>query len=434
VARTIRIGLIGCGVVGTGLFRVLAENGELIETRLGAPLEVVRVAVRDPSRERSPVVPTDKLTSDVDAILEDPEIDVVVELVGGVERPFQWLKTAMERGKHVVTANKAVMAERGEELIAIAEQRGVDLIYEGAVAGGVPILRVLREAFASDRVVELRGIVNGTSNYILSRMSDSELTFAEALAEAQAKGYAEADPSLDVNGGDACHKLTLLTRLAFGAKIAPADIPTEGIDIVDARDMELARRFGYVIKPLAVASIRTGALDVRVHPALVPSRSDLAAIHGATNAVHVEGALVGPTMFSGAGAGAEPTAVSVVADIIDVARNILADSAGRVAPGCVLGIAVREYPRLRPEELVVPYYLRLSVEDDAGVLAEVASALGQNRVSIEAVVQTVQESERSATIVLLTHEARETDMRAALEVIGQMRALREPPVLFRIVK
>src|SRR5690606_20138897 len=241
VARTIRIGMIGCGVVGTGVFRVLAEHGELIETRLGAPLGIVRVAVRDPSRVRGELVPREKLTTDVDAILEDPEIDVVVELVGGVERPFEWLKKAMERGKHVVTANKAVMAVRGEELIAIAEARGVDLIYEGAVAGGVPILRVIREAFASDKIVELRGIVYGTSNYILSRMSEAELTFQEALAEAQAKGYAESDPSLDVNGGDACHKLTLLARLAFGARISPSDIPTEGIDIVDARDMELAR-------------------------------------------------------------------------------------------------------------------------------------------------------------------------------------------------
>lgn len=434
MARTIRIGMIGCGVVGTGVFRVLAEHGELIETRLGAPLEIVRVAVRDPSRVRGELVPREKLTTDVDAILENPEIDVVVELVGGVERPFEWLKKAMERGKHVVTANKAVMAVRGEELIAIAEARGVDLIYEGAVAGGVPILRVIREAFASDKIVELRGIVNGTSNYILTRMSEAKLSFQEALAEAQAKGYAEADPSLDVNGGDACHKLTLLARLAFGAKIRPEDIPTEGIDIVDARDMELARRFGYVVKPLAVASIRTGALDARVHPALVPARSDLAAIHGATNAVHVEGALVGPTMFSGAGAGAEPTAVSVVADIIDVARNILADSAGRVAPGCVLGVAIREFPRLPPEELSLPYYIRLSVDDDAGVLAEVASALGQNRVSIEAVVQTVQEAERSATVVLLTHEARETDVRAALALIAELPALREPPVVLRIVR
>src|SRR5690606_35041760 len=289
-------------------------------------------------------------------------------------------------------------------------------------------------AFASDRILELRGIVNGTSNYILSRMSEAELTFQEALAEAQAKGYAESDPSLDVNGGDACHKLTLLARLAFGARISPSDIPTEGIDIVDARDMTLARRFGYVIKPLAVASIRAGALDARVHPALVPARSDLAAIYGATNAIHVEGALVGPTMFSGAGAGAEPTAVSVVSDIIDVARNILADSAGRVAPGCVLGIAVREFPKLRLEELVLPYYLRLSVEDDAGVLAEVASALGRNRVSIEAVVQTVQDAEHSATVVIITHDARETDMHAALSVISEMSFLREPPVLLRIVR
>lgn len=426
--------MIGFGVVGQGLLQLLEERGEDMETRLGAKLEIVKIAVRDKRRKREATVDPEILTDSIDEILDDPTLDVVVELAGGVDEPSSWMRRALESGKHIVTANKAVIAERGEELIALAEERQRLLLFEAAVAGGIPILRVLREALTGDRIVRLHGIVNGTSNYILSRMASANLAFEPALREAQLKGFAEADPSLDINGGDACHKLAILARLAFLADIDPAAIPTQGIDIVSARDMEFASDFGYVIKPLAIGARLNGALDLRVHPALVPADSHLAHIHGATNAIYLEGAHLGPVMFSGEGAGAYPTAVSVAGDLFEVAREILAESERTSAPYGVPLSSLKKLPQLPPEELKTPYYLRLTVEDDAGVLADVASALARARVSIETILQTVDDEEGIATIVLLTHEAFEHAVSGAVKELSNHSALRERPVLLRIVR
>ena len=304
MAREIGIGMIGCGVVGQGVLRLLHDNARSIEARLGGKLVVRRIAARDSGKARDPVVPLDLLTYDPQLVLEDPSVDVVVELVGGLEPAGSYVRQALERGQNVVTANKMLLAEHGHELIELAESRGVDLYFEAAVAGGVPIIRVLREALASDRILGLRGIVNGTSNYILSRMHDEGLGFADALAAAQAAGYAEADPTLDVGGGDAAHKLTILATLAYGARIASSQIPTEGITEIEAVDIEFARRFGYVIKLLAVArSLETAdaasdrdhaPLDLRVHPALISERSVLASVSGALNAIYVQGEALGP--------------------------------------------------------------------------------------------------------------------------------------------
>ncbi len=435
MARTIRIGLIGCGVVGTGVLRVLDGNGEAIRARVGADLEVRHVVARDVAKTRDPIVPAALVTDDPERVLADPEVDIVVEVMGGIEKAGAIVRRALEAGKHVVTANKALIAEQGDDILALAERKKVDLVYEAAVAGGIPILRVLREAFASDRIVRLHGIVNGTSNYILTRMAKGGVDFADALAEAQKKGYAEADPSLDVNGGDACHKLAILANLAFGTRIRPDQIPTEGIDMVSAVDMKFAAQFGYAIKSLAIAHRLPGdTVDVRVHPALIPKAADLAGIHGATNAVHLEGAMVGPSMLSGLGAGAGPTAVSVVSDVVDVARNLLHGSSGRVPPQALPRAAVRDLPVQPIGELSTEYYLRLRVQDRPGVLAKLAGVLASREVSIEQLVQQRKGSVPEATIVMTTHHALERNFRAALAEVARLPDVAEPPVALRIVR
>jgi homoserine dehydrogenase len=345
------------------------------------------------------------------------------------------VRRAIERGKSVVTANKALLAEHGHELIGMAEQRGVDLYFEAAVAGGVPVIRVLREAMASDTVVALRGIINGTSNYILSRMREGGIDFDVALKEAQAAGYAEADPTLDVGGGDAAHKLTILATLAFGSRVHPRQVATEGIDQVAAIDMRMAARFGYAIKPLAIARmLPDGALDLRVHPALVPVTSVLASISGALNAVYLEGKMLGPCLLSGYGAGALPTAMSVVSDIVDVGRNLALGASGRVPQRAWRGDALEER---RVEDVgahVSPFYLRFSVLDRPGMLARITGVLGAFDVSIE---QMVQEGRAGADdgavpIVMLTHEARESNVRSALREMRMLSGIVAAPKALRI--
>ena len=429
--RTIRLGLLGCGVVGTGILRLLEENQRSIQQRLGAPLEVRKIAVRDPARPRDAIVPPALLVADPQEVVADPEIDIVVEVMGGVDPAESLVRAALESGKHVVTANKALLAEQCDALLELAEARGVDLYFEAAVAGGVPIIRVLREALASDRVAGLRGIVNGTSNYILSRMSSSGMDFGAALREAQEKGYAEADPTLDVSGGDARHKLAILATMAFGARVSSNAIPLEGIEKVSALDIASAARFGYVIKPLVVARpTEGGALDLRVHPALVADEHVLASIHGALNAVFVEGAMAGPVLLSGPGAGAAPTAMSVVSDVVDVGRNMLSGAHGRVPTRAFRGESLRSLQVQALADHRSRYYLRFDVRDQPGVLGRLASVLGAHDVSIE---QMVQDGDHSAdepvAVVMVTHCCREGDLRDALGAMGDQDLRAEPTVL-----
>jgi homoserine dehydrogenase len=396
---------------------------------------VRHVVARDASKVRSELVQTSRFSLDPDDVLADDEVDVVVEVTGGVEPAGSLVRRALERDKSVVTANKALLAERGHELIELAEQRGVDLYFEAAVAGGVPVIRVLREALASDTVVALRGIVNGTSNYILSRMQEAGLGFAAALAEAQERGYAEADPTLDVGGGDAAHKLVILATLAFGAKVVPAHVATEGIDRVDAIDVEMARRFGFVIKPLAIGrALPDGALDLRVQPSLVPAGSVLASISGALNAVYLEGAMLGPCLLSGYGAGALPTAMSVVSDIVDVGRNLVRGASGRVPQRAWRGehLVAREVRDVGRHAGV--YYLRFTVSDRSGTLARIAGVLGAFDVSIEQMVQQGRGAERDSAVhvVMLTHEAREANVRNALREVHMLSGVLAPPVALRV--
>ena len=433
MTRTIGVALLGLGNVGGGVVKLLEANAAAIEARLGARLEVRTIVVRDPDKANR-VVDVDRrlLTTDLDAAIRRDDVDIVCELIGGTTEARTAVLAAIAAKRNVVTANKALLAEHGAEVFGAAERADVDVYYEAAVCGGVPIIRVLREGLASDRVESIHGIVNGTSNYILSTMAATRRPFAEILREAQALGYAEADPTLDVSGGDAAHKLAILVNLCFATTVDVHAIPKDGIDIVDPIDLTYADKFGYVIKPLVIARDHGDAIEARVHPALIPSNWLLADVAGAKNAVYVESFALGPSMYYGAGAGMLPTAMAVVSDMIEISRNIFAR-----AP---IGGAHRA-PRPRPAaaRAMVPladirtrYYLRFGVADRPGVLGQLMTILGAHEVSIAQVVQDSADRDQPVWVVVLTHEAREGDLRAALAEIDQLPFVRERTRLIRI--
>ena len=421
-------------MIGEGLVRALKEHADVIAARTGAPVRLTAAADKDPARLElvRAYDPSVELVDDAFEIPQRDDVDIVVELIGGVDVADRLVREALEAKKHVVTANKALLAERGLSLFALAEANGCDLYFEAAVAGAIPVIRVIRESLASDRFRSVRGIINGTSNYILSSMANEGATFEDALKAAQEAGFAEADPTLDVSGGDAGHKLALIAGLAFGAHVLPGQIPTEGIDQVDPRDIQYARKFGYAIRPLAVAErVDSGALDLRVHPALVPQSDPLAHVDGALNAVAIRGEMVGPSFLSGLGAGAAPTATSVAGDIIDIARNLLAEAPMRTWYLPVEG----EQPIQQLSDLSCRYYLRFSVRDESGVLASLSGKLGNAGISIEKMVQDVESGDDgTATIAMLTHRAREGDIRASLAAIDETHLTTAPTHLIRIVQ
>jgi homoserine dehydrogenase len=414
--REVGIGIAGFGTVGGGVLSILRRHAGDIEARLGARIVVRKVAVRDPGRDRALDLDRDLLTTRMADLVEDPQVAVVVELIGGVDQPFELVKSALERGKHVVTANKALLAARGEEIFRLARKQGVDVYYEAAVCGGVPIIRTLREALASDRISSLHGIVNGTTNFILTAMAEQGEPIEKALAEAQRLGYAEADPTLDVSGGDAAQKLCVLAQLAFGAGLAPKDVLTEGIMGLSPADFRWGRENGWAIKLLAIAR-RTGAgdqIEARVHPAFIPAGSLLAGVRGAMNAVVLNSEALGPSLLYGQGAGAMPTGSAVVSDIIDLTRNILSGSPGRVPlPPEKPAVTLRPHDDVR-----CAYYLHFEVQDAPGVLARIASQLAARRISIAAVQQREQsDTGRPVPLVIVTHQAREADLRTAIAEI-----------------
>lgn len=429
----VKVGLLGCGTVGGGVVQLLRSNASYIEARVGSPIDIVRVLVRDRAKERVPELERDRLTTDATAVLGDPSIDVVVEVMGGVDPAHGHLRAAIEAGKQVVTANKMLLALHGGELLETARKRGVDLAFEGAVGGGIPVIRVLRDSLASDTIESLSGIINGTSNYVLTRMRQDGLSFDAAVKEAQQKGYAEADPTLDVGGGDAAHKLVVLAMLAFGARLDGVAISTEGIDTVEPIDHAFADRFGFVVKQLAVARVQgegaSAPLELRVHPALVAKDAPLANISGVLNAVSIEGRALGPCLLSGRGAGDMPTAVSVVADLVDVA---IAKKSG-VSGNMTRAIRLNER-RLAPmADVVTRYYVRATVFDRPGVLAKITGALGERGVSIEQLVQQGRgTADVPVDVVILTHEAKESAIQGALDSIGKSDYVARPPRLIRV--
>ncbi len=406
--RTISVALLGLGNVGSGVVKLLADNADAIRHRLGgAAVSIRRIAVREADKPRLVDVAPGLITTDVGAVLDDPEIEIVLELMGGEEPARTYLLDAIARGKHVVTANKALLAAHGEELFAAAAERGVDVYYEASVGGGVPIIRALREGLASDRVDELVAIVNGTSNFLLTTMTEEGRPFAEILKEAQDKGYAEADPSLDVDGWDAAHKLCVLVPLCFGTRIRVEQVLVEGLRGIEPIDFRYAERFGYVIKPLVIAKDHGDSVEARVHPTLIPRRFMLASVNGVYNAVYVSSYALGSSMYYGRGAGMMPTAVAVVSDVIEVSRNLLSSSAGGTPLRASRRRGDMRERRIRdPGELSSRYYLRFGVVDKPGVLAQLAGMLGEHEISISEVVQEGQRQEgKPVTVVVTTHRA-----------------------------
>ncbi|MBF2760788.1 MAG: homoserine dehydrogenase [Ectothiorhodospiraceae bacterium AqS1] len=413
--QPVRIGLLGLGTVGGGTVNVLARNAEEIARRAGRAIVVEQAAVRSIDRNR--ICPLDDiaLTTDPEAVVRNPEIDVIVELIGGTEPARYLVLAAIDHGKHVVSANKALIATHGNDIFGAARKRGVMVAFEAAVAGGIPIIKTLREGLSGNRIEWLAGIINGTSNFILTRMREKGASFAEALAEAQELGYAEADPSFDIKGVDAAHKLSILAAIAFGMPIAFDRVHTEGIDDITTEDIGYAEQFGYRIKHLGIARRSAEGVEMRVHPTLVPERDLLANVNDVMNAVLIKGDAVGRTLLNGAGAGAEPTASAVVADLVDVVRTLTTDPNHRVPHLAFQPDALAPMPLLPIEEARTSFYLKMLASDRPGVLADIAKILGESGISIEAVVQPEPPKGASlAKLVMLTHRVREGQMRAAV--------------------
>ncbi|HVO25149.1 MAG TPA: homoserine dehydrogenase [Candidatus Margulisiibacteriota bacterium] len=432
MAREVRVGLIGFGTIGTGVVKLLQRNQAQIRTRLGARLTLARIADIDLRTDRGVKVDRRILTNDAAALLDDPSIDIVIELMGGYEPARRFVLRAIANGKSVVTANKALLAVHGAEIFRAVEKAGVDVGYEASVGGGIPIIRTLKEGLAADRNRAIYGIVNGTSNYILSTMTQQGGEFDVVLKEAQRQGLAEANPTYDVDGIDAAHKLTLLIQLAFGTRVRCKDIPVEGMRHVTQLDINFAREFGYVVKLLAIAKQDGNGIEARVHPTMVPRQHLLADVSGAYNAIAVQGEALGASMYFGLGAGMMPTATAVVADLMDVARNLLGSSRGRVAP---LGYPLAQQRRVALksiDDLVTEYYLRFMVVDRPGVLAKISGILGMHDISIASVIQKEREHGASVPIVIRTHQALERNLRKALKAIDRLAAVRAKSVLIRI--
>lgn len=432
--QTIKVGLLGLGTVGVGVVQILQQQAELMAQRLGARLVLAKVATRHPERERDVKLPDVPVVGDAMEVIQDPEIAIIIELIGGYEPARTYLLDALAQGKHVVTANKAVLAQHGQELFEAANERGLDIGFEASVGGGIPIIRTIKEAFVANQFLVISSIINGTTNYILSRMSEQGLGFDEALKEAQALGFAEADPSFDIDGIDAAQKLALLASLAFGTWVEQAHVYTEGITQLTPLDIAYAREFGYSVKLLALAKLAQGQLDVRVHPALVRATSELASVHGSYNAVSITGDMVGRNMLIGRGAGALPTASAVVGDLVDVARNVIKQSSGRVPlQGYQIPYA-SALPLRDINDITCKYYLRFQVVDRPGVLAAIAGILGQEGISLESVIQKGRGAVQGDTVsvVLMTHEAQERHVQQALQAIQNLSDVQGETMRIRV--
>jgi homoserine dehydrogenase len=412
--NVINVGLIGCGVVGSGTARVLLENKADIAKRVGVPINIKRIAVRDVMRKRPIVLPDGMLIGDPYVITDDPEIDIVCELIGGVEPARSYVQRAIEHGKAIVTANKEMMAKVGHDLLKQAENASLDFLFEGSVGGGIPIIQPLKQALAGNRVREIFGIVNGTTNYILTKMARENASFEDVLREAQAKGYAEADPASDVEGYDAQYKIAILASIAFNTRIDVSQISVEGITKIAQEDMEMADKLGYVIKILGIGEMKDEGLRVRVHPALLPKDHPLAGVHDVYNGIFVRADPVGDVMFYGRGAGSGPTGSAVVGDIIEISRNIMSGGTGRLGCTCF-----DTKPILPMSSLIAKYYIRLTASDKPKVLASVAGVFGDFDVSLESVEQKPVEN-GDAEIVILTHQTIEQNLLSALDVLRRL--------------
>ncbi len=407
----IKIGILGVGTVGTGVVKVLKKNGPDIERKIGRKLHLEGILVRDLNKKRAADIPRELLTDDPAAILDNPEIDIIVEVMGGIDKAFEYICRAFENKKSVVTANKDLVSVHGKQLFALAEKNNCNFFFEGSVAGGIPIIRPLKECLCGNSINRIMGIINGTTNYILTKMSCEGKEFEEALAEAKDLGYAEADPTADIEGLDAARKIAILASIAFNSRITYPEVYVEGITRITSYDIQYAEELGYTIKLLGIAKGSNGEVEVRVHPVLIPVSHPLAAVNNEFNAIFVEGDAVGETMFYGKGAGELPTASAVVGDIIAAARNINYGVPGKIGCTCF------EHKRIKHiTEIESKYYIRVSVKDQPGVLASIAGVFGNTDVSLASVIQTRLEGDL-AELVLITHRVKEANLQDALSII-----------------
>ena len=429
--QKINVGIIGLGTVGSGAFRILRDNAELIRHRVGVPVEVTKIAVRDATRDRGVAIPAGVLTTNPSQVIDDPNIDIVIELIGGYEPARELILAAIARGKHVVTANKALLAADGAEIHEAARQAGVSIGYEASVGGGIPVIKALKEALAANRILSIYGIINGTSNYILTKMTEEERSFADVLAEAQRAGYAEADPTFDVGGIDTAHKLAILVNLAFSAHVNLKDIYTEGITSISPLDIDFGKVLGYKLKLLAIAKMHEGGhAEARVHPTMVPDDYPIAKVAGVYNAIQIVGNACDDIMLYGRGAGSMPTGSAVVADVMDIARQILIAPSRKLPAGNATSDAA---VALQPMESIVSLnYFRFMALDQPGVLAQISGILGRHRISIAQMIQRGRKQGGSVPLVIMTHKALERDIQKALVEIKSLSCITEDPILIRV--
>lgn len=429
--QAIRVGLLGFGVVGSGTWNVLRRNSNEIARRAGRRIEIVRIATRTISKATNVVGDSVPVTSDLMEVVRDPSIDIVVELIGGTNLAKDIVIEALKNGKHVVTANKALLAHHGNEIFKIASENKVMVAFEAAVAGGIPIIKSVREGLTANRIQSVAGIINGTSNFILSEMREKGLAFEEVLKEAQRLGYAEADPTFDIEGVDVAHKLSILASIAFGVPIQFDRVFSEGITKIEQEDVVQAERLGYRLKLLGIATRRENGIELRVHPTLIPNSKMLANVNGAMNAVMVRGDAVGETLFYGPGAGSEPTASAVVADIVDVTRLHTADPEHRVPHLAFQPDALEDYKILPIEEAQTGYYLRMTVKDQKGVLADVSRIFAEHGISINSMIQD-NKGNNLASLVFLIHKTIEASMQRAIQQIEALDSVQNAVKLIRL--
>ena len=433
--RKISVGIIGFGTIGSGVVKILQDNSDIIKKRLGVIVEVTKIADLDITTDRGIKVNPEILTTDAQEVINHPEVNVIVELIGGYEPARSLILQAINAGKHVVTANKALLAKHGSEIFSISEDQQVSIGFEAAVGGAIPIIRAIRESFVANKIYSIEGIVNGTANYILSKMSDEHCSFDLALKEAQEKGFAEADPTFDIEGIDSAHKIAILSQLAYGTSVKFEDITIQGISSVTIHDIECAREFGYRVKLLAISKFDGDFVDIRIHPAMIPQSNPMANVNGVLNAVRVCDDLMEENILIGHGAGSLPTGSAVVADIVEIARDILSGSKLRVPPQSFQNIEIKTIPILNIESIDSEYFLRFSVLDNPGVLSRISGILGQHSIGIQSVIQKGRCNEgRGVPLIMMTHRANEKNIQLALREIDELEVVCEKPNFIRVEK
>ena len=431
--KEIKVGLIGFGTVGAGVGKILQKNSRLIEKRMGAKIILKRVADIDIKTDRGVKLKRGVLTRSAADVIEDPEIDIVMELIGGIEPAKTCILKAIRNKKHIITANKALLALHGDEIFKEAYRFGVNVNFEASVGGGIPLIRSIKEGLVANRIQSIFGILNGTSNYILSKMTDEGRNFKEVLQEAQEKGYAEANPTYYIEGFDAAHKLAILIRLAFGTPLRFEEIFIGGISEITPLDIQFGQEFGYRIKLLAIAKMDEGKIEARVHPTLIPEGHLLSRVEGVFNAIYIKGDAIGPTLFYGQGAGQMPTGSAVISDLVELGRNLLIQATGRrVPPLSFQESAIEKISLKKMEDVVMPFYMRFSVLDRPGVLSKISGILGKNDISIASVIQKGRKIKGAVPVVMMTHEAKEKNVHRALKEIDQLGVILGKTIFIRV--